>query len=79
MGVSVMPKRRKLRSNEIRDMNDEEIDAKIKELGVELFRETAIKEFGGMAYTADGNPNRYAMIKRDIARLKTIKRERELK
>lgn len=72
------PKRRlKMRPEEIHDMSDEEIDARIKDLGVALFRERGRKKNLRMGYTKDG-ANLYAAVRKNLARLKTVKREREL-
>ena len=62
-----------MRPEEIREMTDEEIDATIEELSDEIFKLRL-----GSAYEEMENPNRIRQIRRDIARLKTIKREREL-
>ena len=64
-----------LRSEEIRDMSINEMEEKIKELKNELFRERAIIASGGVPE----NPGRIKEIKRTIARILTIKRERGIK
>ncbi len=66
-----------MKPSEIRDMNPDELDAKIRELGAQLVIERGRREAMKSSYTAE-EPNRYAMLRKDIARLLTIKREREL-
>ncbi|MEE8401676.1 MAG: 50S ribosomal protein L29 [Candidatus Hydrothermarchaeaceae archaeon] len=62
-----------LRSAEIRDMSEEEVDEKIFELKGELLREKTKIASGGVA----DNPGRIKEIRRTIARILTIKRENE--
>jgi large subunit ribosomal protein L29 len=62
-----------MRPEEIREMTDAEIQHKLDELANELF-ELRMRS----AYEELENPMRIRQLKRDIARLKTIKREREL-
>jgi large subunit ribosomal protein L29 len=62
-----------MRAEEIRDLTDDEIGGRIRELEEERFRlrvrsATEVLE----------QPLRFRAIRRDIARLKTILREREL-
>ena len=62
-----------MKGEEIREWDETEIRARIKELQEERFRlkfRTATQELE--------NPNLPRQIRRDIARLKTILREREL-
>jgi len=73
-----------VKPNEIRDMSDEEIRYRLRELRTELMWERARKEQLKSGYTrgarwGEGHPNRYAMLRKDIARMETILRERELK
>ena len=59
---------------EIREMNHEELAAKLKDLKAELFNlrfQLAINQLD--------NPMRINAVKKDIARVKTIIRENELK
>ena len=59
---------------EIREMNHEELVAKLKDLKAELFNlrfQLAINQLD--------NPMRINAVKKDIARVKTIIRENELK
>ena len=57
----------------IREMTDEEIDEEIRRARDELFR----LKFRG-AYEELENPSLLRTLRRDVARLKTIQREREL-
>jgi large subunit ribosomal protein L29 len=62
-----------MKVEEIRDWDDNEIRARIEELQEERFRlkfRTATMELE--------NPRLFQVIRRDIARMKTILREREL-
>jgi large subunit ribosomal protein L29 len=62
-----------MRPEEIREMADADIAQRLEELSSELF-ELRMKG----AYEELENPMRIRQLKRDIARLKTIKHEREL-
>jgi large subunit ribosomal protein L29 len=62
-----------LRSDEIRDMSDGDINARLAELEEERFR----LKFRSATEPLE-NPLRLRTIRRDIARLKTILRERQL-
>ena len=62
-----------LRSDEIRDMSDGDIHARVAELEEERFR----LKFRSATEPLE-NPLRLRTIRRDIARLKTILRERQL-
>jgi len=60
-----------VKTNEIRKMSAEELDAKLKELKSELFNlrfQHAINQLE--------NPHRIADVKKDIARVMTILREK---
>ncbi len=62
-----------MKADEIRELTDDEIQERIAELKEEVFRlrfRTATMELE--------NPKLLRQIRRDIARLKTILREREL-
>ena len=61
-----------LRAKEIRAMSLEELDEKIREMRDELSREKTIRASGGSIE----NPGRMKEIRRTLARLITIKRER---
>lgn len=62
-----------MKPSEIRQLSDEEIKQRIKELEEELFNLRFQKAFGQLE-----KPHRFKMIRKDIARMKTILREREL-
>jgi large subunit ribosomal protein L29 len=62
-----------LRSDEIRDLSDGDINARVAELEEERFR----LKFRSATEPLE-NPLRLRTIRRDIARLKTILRERQL-
>ena len=62
-----------MKPSEIRQMSDEEIKQRIKELEEDLFNLRVQKAFGQLE-----KPHLFKAIKRDIARMKTILREREL-
>jgi large subunit ribosomal protein L29 len=63
-----------MRPEELREMADADLDRTLEELSDELF-DLRMKT----AYEELENPMRVRQIRRDIARLKTIRRERELK
>lgn len=60
-----------LRPDEIRDMNLEEMKAKLSEIRAELARERAIAASGGSLE----NPGRIRELRRTIARILSIIRE----
>ncbi|HIY28171.1 MAG TPA: 50S ribosomal protein L29 [Firmicutes bacterium] len=63
-----------MKAAEIREMKQEELEAKLKDLKAELFNlrfQLAINQLD--------NPMRISAVKKDIARVKTIIRENELK
>jgi large subunit ribosomal protein L29 len=62
-----------MRPEEIRELADADIERTIEELTDKLF-ELRMKS----AYEEFENPMRVRQVRRDIARLKTIRREREL-
>ncbi len=62
-----------MKATELRKMNDKELEAKLADLKAELFNlrfQHAINQLD--------NPNKLVEVKRDIARVKTIIRAREL-
>ena len=62
-----------MKANEIRELSAEELNAKLGHLKKDLFNlrlQHAINQLD--------NPNKTAEVKRDIAKVKTIIREREL-
>lgn len=63
-----------MKASEIRDLNMNELSAKEKELKAELFNlrfQLAVNQLE--------NPMRIKAVKKDIARIKTVIREQELK
>ncbi|MDE5600143.1 MAG: 50S ribosomal protein L29 [Oscillospiraceae bacterium] len=63
-----------MKANELRKNNTDELNKKLKELKAELFNlrfQLAVNQLE--------NPMRIKAVKKDIARIKTIIRERELK
>ena len=63
-----------MKANEIREMNLEELHRKVNDLKEELFNLRFQHEIGQLE-----NPNRMKQTRRDIAQVKTIIREAELK
>lgn len=61
-----------MQASEIRDLSDDEMTVKERELAEELFRLRLRKSTG----QNEGNPLRIRAVRRDIARLKTIQSER---
>lgn len=62
-----------MRPEEIRDLTDDQIQRRIRELREETFR----LRFRSATMELE-NPNIFKQIRKDIARMKTILREREL-
>ena len=63
-----------MKISEVREMNIEELQRKVSDLKEELFNLRFQHEIGQLE-----NPNRMKQTRRDIARVKTIIREVELK
>lgn len=63
-----------MKTKELRRLSDEELEKRLKELRLELLKERGNVEMGGNVK----NPGRIRMIRRDIARILTVKRERSL-
>lgn len=63
-----------MKANEVRKLSEQELNDKLKELKSELFNLRFQSATGQL-----DNPLRIRTVKRDIARVKTIVRERELK
>jgi large subunit ribosomal protein L29 len=61
-----------LRVDEIRKMSEEKMMKELEDLNSELIRERGIISSGG----APENPGRMREVRRTIARIKTIKKER---
>jgi large subunit ribosomal protein L29 len=64
-----------LKIKELRKLKPEELDKKISELKLELLKERGNVEMGGNVK----NPGRIKVIRRDIARITTLKKETESK
>jgi large subunit ribosomal protein L29 len=62
-----------MRAEEIREMTDDEIRGRIRELEEERFR----LRFRSATETLE-DPLRFRVIRKDIARMKTILRERQI-
>lgn len=62
-----------MKAEEIRDLTDEELNRKLVDLKEELFNLRFQMATGQL-----DNPMRMKAVRRDIARVKTIQREREL-
>jgi large subunit ribosomal protein L29 len=62
-----------MKADEIRDWDDAEVEARLKELREEQFK----LRFAGSMMEVENNAL-IGQVRRDIARLKTIQREREL-
>ncbi|SDZ31549.1 large subunit ribosomal protein L29 [Proteiniborus ethanoligenes] len=63
-----------MKANEIRQMTGQELDNKLNDLKVELFNLRFQLATGQL-----DNPMRIKSVRKDIARIKTIMKERELK
>ena len=63
-----------MKASEIRDMNIDEMEQKLNDLKEEIFNLSFQHEIGQLE-----NPQRMKETKRDIARIKTIIREVEVK
>ncbi len=62
-----------MRAEDIREMSDAEIERRVRDLKEELFNLRFQNATGQL-----DNPLRMRMVKKDIARLKTVERERQL-
>ncbi|MCR2043523.1 50S ribosomal protein L29 [Anaerosalibacter massiliensis] len=62
-----------MKANEIRELTDKELDSRLLELKSELFNLRFQLATGQL-----DNPKRIKAVRKDIARVKTIAREREL-
>ena len=60
-------------TRKIKEMNEKELNGKIMELRLELFKEVGHAEVSGSVK----NPGRIKEIKRTIARIKTYQRSKE--
>lgn len=62
-----------MKASELRDLTNEELNQRFKDLRTELFN-LRLQSITGQL----GNPKRINAVKKDIARVKTVLREREL-
>jgi large subunit ribosomal protein L29 len=62
-----------MKARELRELSDEELRTRLNELKEELFNLRVDKAMGRL-----GQPHRFKLVKREIARILTILREREL-
>lgn len=62
-----------MKAYEIRNLSDQEIQTKIEEVSEEMFNLRFQLSIGQLK-----DPSRVSVLKRDIARLKTVLRERQL-
>lgn len=62
-----------MRASELHDLGSSELEEKLEELNEELFNLRFQKATGQL-----DNPRRLAEVRKDIARVKTVRREREL-
>lgn len=60
-----------LKSKKIRELSDKEATDRLRELQLELFKESGSKEIGGTVK----NPGNIREMRRTIARIKTIKKK----
>ena len=62
-----------MKIKEMRKLKDEDLEKKLNELKLELLKERGNIEMGGNVK----NPGKIKIIRRDIARILTLKREKE--
>ena len=62
-----------MRIKEIRKLSDENLEKRLKELKLELLKERGNIEMGGNIK----NPGKIKVIRRDIARILTLKKEKK--
>lgn len=62
-----------MKAEQLRDLTDDELDAKIKKAKAELFNLRFQLATGQL-----DNPKRIKEVKKDIARIQTVRREREI-
>lgn len=62
-----------MQASELRDLSPAELDEKLEELNEELFNLRFQHATGQL-----DNPRRLGQVRRDIARVNTVRREREL-
>ena len=64
---------KKLRIKELRKLSDEDLEKRLKELKLELLKERGNIEMGGNIK----NPGKIKVIRRDIARILTLNKEKK--
>ena len=64
---------RKLRIKDLRKLSDENLEKRLNELKLELLKERGNIEMGGNIK----NPGKIKIIRRDIARILTLKKEKK--
>jgi large subunit ribosomal protein L29 len=62
-----------MKASDIRVLDDQELDSKLLDLSETLFNFRFQHKTGQLE-----NPNRIKQVKRDIARIKTIKRQKDI-
>jgi large subunit ribosomal protein L29 len=62
-----------LKIKDLRKLNEEDLEKRMNELKLELMKERGNKEMGGNIK----NPGKIKIIRRDIARIHTLKKERK--
>ena len=62
-----------MKAKEIKELGEQDLDAKLLDLSETLFNLRFQHKAGQLE-----NPNRMKQVKRDIARVKTIKRQRDI-
>ena len=62
-----------MKASEIKELGDQELDSKIVDLSETLFNLRFQHKTGQLE-----NPKRIKQVKRDIARIKTIKRQKDI-
>jgi len=62
-----------LRIKDLRKLNDEDLEKRLNQLKLELLKERGNIEMGGNIK----NPGKIKIIRRDIARILTLKKEKE--
>jgi len=62
-----------VRAEKFRDLTDDELEARVKEMKAELFNLRFQLATGQL-----DNPKRIKEVKKDIARVQTVRREREI-
>lgn len=63
-----------IRTKELREMREDDVRAKMKELSDELMHERGVAAMGG----APASPGRIRALRTEIARIHTVMREKEL-